>query len=143
MPLRRPTDPLAAPNLPPAPAMRIPTTDEPTGPTQRSQPPPTASESASLSPASLHATAQDLARAAEKTDRAAREILGRVQTLCETLARTLHTSERRSARDTLAVLLTGLLLCAAASVLATLVTIHEIEPRISVLGLLRILLHVA
>jgi hypothetical protein len=57
-------------------------------------------------------------------------------------ARTLETSERRSARDTLAVLLTGLLLCAAASVLATLVALHEIKPRISLLALLRILLHV-
>ena len=150
MPLRRPTDPLADPNPALAPATPSTATADPTDPGNRSQlsqlsqpPPPTAPAAEPASPAHLRATAQDLARAAEKTDRAAREILGRAHTLCETLARTLETSERRSAQDTLAVLLTGLLLCAATSVLATLVTLHELEPRISLLALLRILLHIA
>jgi hypothetical protein len=153
MPLRRPTDPLADPNPALAPATPSTATADPTDPGNRSQlsqlsqlsqpPPPTAPAAEPASPAHLRATAQDLARAAEKTDRAAREILGHAHTLCETLARTLETSERRSARDTLAVLLTGLLLCAATSILATLVTLHELQPRISLLALLRILLHVA
>jgi hypothetical protein len=85
--------------------------------------------------------ARDLVLAAERAERGAREILGRAHALCETLARTLDTHERRSARDTIGLLLTAALLSAAAAVLATLVTLSALEPRRSVLDLLRVLLH--
>ena len=95
MPLRRPIDlrPLNPP-LPPTPAAAGPTGARwPPAPPPAPQPPP--------SPANLRATAQDLARAAQQNDRLAREILGHVQTLCDTLHHILETSERRRVRGTL------------------------------------------
>jgi hypothetical protein len=93
------------------------------------------------SAAQLRSAARELAQAAERAERSAREMLGRAHTLCESLARSLEASDRRACRDTLAVLLSGLLLCAATAVLATVVTLHAVDPRWSVLRLLRTLLH--
>ena len=141
MPLRRPPDPPpSAPPASPPPASSTPA-DPLTEPRPATAPPSPEPEPAP-SPSQLRTAAQELAQAAERTERSAREILGRAHTLCESLARSLDTSDRRSARETLGVLLIAMLLSAAAAVLATLVTLSEVEPRWSVLDLLRILLHV-
>jgi hypothetical protein len=134
-PLGEPGDP-TRPTLPerpgaalPAPASQSPGTAAP----EAEAPPP--------SPAQLRSAARELAQAAERTDRSAREILGRAHTLCESLARSLDTSERRTARETLGILLIGMVQTAVTAVLVIVVTLHEIQPRWSVLELLRILVH--
>jgi hypothetical protein len=139
MPLRRPPEP--PPREPSTNAPPTPPEPETAGPSAPPAAPPSPEADSQPGPAQLRAAARELASTAERTERAAREILGRAHTLCESRARSLEASEHRSARDTLSVLLTGLLLAAAAAVLATLVTLAVIAPRFSVLDLLRILLH--
>lgn len=140
MPLRRPPDPPpSAPPASPPPASSTPA-DPLTEPRPATAPPSPEPEPAP-SPAQLRTAAQELAQAAERTERSAREILGRAHTLCESLARSLDASERRSARETFGVLLIALLLSAAEAVLVTLVVLSVLYPRTSVLALLRILLH--
>ena len=117
--LTHPSDPAE----PPAPGAPLPPAPEP---------PPSAAQ--------LRTAARELAQAAERTERAAREILGRAHALSESLARSLADSRSRSARDALSVILIGALLSATAAVLATLVPLAELEPRLTVLDLLRILL---
>lgn len=146
MPLRRPPDPPTTtpePSQPPPPHHREEPPD-PSHPTAAVAPAfPTTPPEPELPPsaAQLRNAARELAQAADRTDRSAREILGRAHILCESLARSLETSDRRTFRDTLAILLSGLLLSAATAVLAAIVTLHEIAPRWSVVQLLRILLH--
>jgi conjugative relaxase-like TrwC/TraI family protein len=146
MPLRRqPTTPSEAPGEPPEPG--DPPAPHPPNPFEPAAPPPTVPLPAPSrdpepppSPAQLRAAAQELAQAAERTERSAHEILGRAHTLCATLAKSLAASERRSARDGLSLILTGTLLCGVSALLSTLVTLAELEPHLSVLDLLRILL---
>ena len=138
-PLGEPSDPIRpaqaarsgaampAPATPPGPAATVAAAAE------TEAPPPSAAQ--------LRSAARELAQAAERTDRSAREILGRAHTLCESLARSLDSSERRTARETLGILLSCILLSAVTTVLATIVTLHELQPRWSVLELLRILVH--
>jgi hypothetical protein len=150
MPLRRPPDPPSAmlPESPAAPQQHDPL-GEPSDPTRAAAPapasaatvPPSPETASPPSPSQLRSAARELAQAAERTDRSAREILGRAHTLCESLARSLDTSERRSARETLGILLIGMVQTAVTAVLVIVVTLHEIQPRWSVLELLRILVH--
>ena len=159
MPLRRPPDPPPAmpPEGPVAPLQYDPLGEsgDPARPAQPARPgaglPAPASPAGSAatvatapetevpppSSAQLRSAARELAQAAERTDRSAREILGRAHILCESLARSLDTSERRTARETLGILLIGMVLLAATAVLVSVVILHEIEPRWSVLELLR------
>ena len=140
MPLRRPPDPPpSAPPASPPPASSTPA-DPLTEPRPATAPPSPEPEPAP-SPSQLRTAAQELAQAAERTERSAREILGRAHTLCESLARSLDASERRSTRETFAVLLITLALSAGVTVLATLVVLSVLNPRWSVLALLRTLLH--
>ena len=154
MPLRRPPDPPSAmPHESPAAPQQHDPLGEPSDPTRPALPerlgaalpsPGTAApetEAPAPSPAQLRSAARELAQAAERTDRSAREILGRAHALCESLARSLDTSERRSARETLGILLIGMVQTAVTAVLVIVVTLHEIQPRWSVLELLRILVH--
>ena len=138
-PLGEPSDPIR-----PAQAARsgaaMPAPATPTGPAA-TMPAAPETEAPPPSPAQLRSAARELAQAAERTDRSAREILGRAHTLCESLARSLHASERKSARETIAVLLTALILSGAEAVLVTLVILSVFHPRWSVFALLRILLH--
>jgi hypothetical protein len=163
MPLRRPPDPPPAmpPEGPAAPLQYDPLGEpgDPARPAQAARsgaamPAPAASagpaatvaaapetEAPPPSAAQLRSAARELAQAAERTDRSAREILGRAHALCESLARSLDCSERRTARETLGILVSGVLLSAVTTVLAAIVILHEIQPRWSVLELLRILVH--
>jgi len=120
------------------PAPDLPTTPQP--PAAPATPGPEAPPSLPTA-AELRGAVGDLVLAADRAERSAREILGRAHALCETLARALDAHERRSARDTIGLLLTAALVAAAAAVLATLVTLSVLEPRRSVLDLLRVLLH--
>jgi hypothetical protein len=144
MPLRRPLEPQPTP--PEAGPPRPPDSPDPalTGaPTPAATATPAAVPEAEPSPsaAQLRSAARELAQAVERADRSAREILGRAHTLCESLARSLDTSERRTARETLGILLIGMVQTAVTAVLVIVVTLHEIQPRWSVLELLRILVH--
>jgi hypothetical protein len=101
--------------------------------------PPAALEDPPPSPIQLQAAARELAQAAERTDRSAREILARALVLTESLARSLDRTERRTAADALWLLLSAALLCAVTAVLSTLVTLTVLVPHSSVLDLLRLL----
>jgi hypothetical protein len=144
MPLRRPPEPQLTPPEPGQPhpqEIPDPTATGLPAPAATATPPAVPEPELPPSAAQLRSAARELGQAAERADRSSREILGRAHTLCESLARSLEASDRRAFRDVLAVLLSGLLLAAATAVLATIVTLHEIDPRWSVVRLLRILLH--
>src|SRR5258708_6088954 len=93
---------------------------------------------AAPSPPQLQLPATDLAQAAERTERCAREILCRAMELSDQIGKRLDRTERRSAAGGLALLLSATLLCAASALLSTLVTLALVFPRVSVLDLLRL-----
>jgi hypothetical protein len=146
MPLRRlPETPL------PAPAGPLPGTDpsQPAAPSSASPPSALAEPQASLptapieapTPSQLQVAARELAQAAERTERHAREILSRAMALSDQLAKSLDRGQRRTPAGGLAMLLSATLLCAASAALSTLVTLAAVHPQVSLLDLLRILWH--
>ncbi|HVT59659.1 MAG TPA: hypothetical protein VHR45_14815 [Thermoanaerobaculia bacterium] len=157
MPLRRAADPPHPPAAPPDPltGRPIPPTSPlaPTSPTALASPtvgsaapppPPPASPAASppRPPASdLRTAARELAQAAERTDRLAREILARAHSITVALDRSLALSVRRRRLDAASTIAIAMLLSACAAALGTLLTLAALFPRIGLSGLLRLLLH--
>ncbi len=146
MPMRRfPETPPPPPGAPtPSPGQSSPTAMG--SASQPDDPAPPASAlligpAAAPSSPQLQGAARELAQAAERTERSAREILSRSLALSEQLGKSLDRAERRMAMEGLGALLSGALLCASAAVLSTLVTLAAVFPRVTVLDLLRLILH--